>query len=188
MALSIAQVKAGTYVSYKGDPYRVESAQHTKLGRGGGILKAKFRNLLTGAITDESFRDSDRLDEANLYRQPVNFLYREGDKLHFMDNQTFDQLELPLALLGDKANWLKDGSTVEALYFDSRPIGINLPPKVDLLVTYSEPAVAGNTVSSVLKAAKLETGATVKVPMFVKEGDVIRISTESGEYVERVKQ
>lgn len=185
--LSIAQVKVGMHLKHRGEPYRVVSATHTKLGRGGGILKVKIKNLMTGAIIDQSFRDSDRLEEADLSHRQAQFLYRDGETLHFMDPQTFDQFTLSASVLGQAAGLVKDGSMVDMLYFSGKPIGAQLPPKVDLVVTYTEPAVAGNTVSNVMKNATLETGTTIKVPLFIKTGNVVRVNTETGEYVERVR-
>lgn len=185
--LSIAQTKVGMHITFRGEPYRVVYAQHTKIGRGGGILKSKLKNLITGAIIDNTFKDSDRIEEANLMRQAVQFLYRDGDTFYFMDPQTYDQFELSRDLIGDNASLIKDGTTVDVLYYNEKPIGVNLPPKVDLLVTYTESVAAGNTVSNVMKDATVETGAVIKVPAFVKNGDMIKINTETGEYVERVR-
>lgn len=185
--LSIAQVKVGNYITFRGAPYRVVYAQHTKIGRGGGILKSKIKNLLTGAIIEQTFKDSDRIEEADLMRRPAQFLYKEGDTFNFMNSETYDQFEIGSDMMGTQGGLLKDGSNVEILYFEDRPIGVTLPPKVDLQVTYTESVAAGNTVSNVLKNATLETGAEIKVPAFVKNGDVLKINTETGEYVERVR-
>jgi elongation factor P len=186
--LSIAQTKVGMFIAFRDEPYRVIAAQHTKMGRGGGILKAKIKNLLTGAIFEQTFKDSDKIEEANLSHEAVQFLYKENNSFYFMNNQTYDQFELSRDLLGNVADFLKDGSEVDVLYFRGRPIGVNIAPKVEMAITYTEPAVQGNTVSSnVLKNATIETGAIIKVPLFCKNGDVIRINTETGEYVERVR-
>lgn len=186
--LSIAQTKVGMYITFRNEPYRVVYAQHTKIGRGGGILKAKMKNLISGAIIDNTFKDSDRIEEANLSRQPVQFLYRDGQTFYFMDPQSYEQFELTEDMIGSQnAGLIKDGQTIEVLYYNEKPIGVILPPKVDLAVTYTESVAAGNTVSNVLKDATVETGATIKVPAFVKNGDVIKINTETGEYVERVR-
>jgi elongation factor P len=185
--LSIAQTKVGMHIVFRGEPYRVTYAQHTKIGRGGGILKAKIKNLLSGAIIEQTFKDSDRIEEADLSHQQAQFLYKEGDTFHFMDTETYDQFELTRDVVGTPAGLIKDGSTVDILSFNDKPIGVNLPGKVDLVITYTEPAVAGNTVSNVMKNATLETGTTIKVPMFAKNGDIVKINTETGEYVERVR-
>lgn len=185
--LSIAQVKVGMYITYKNEPYKVVYAQHTKMGRGGGILKAKIKNLLSGAIIENTFKDSDRVEEADLSRQPAQFLYKDGDIFHFMNTESYDQFELHRDIVGLGASLIKDGSAVDILFFGERAIGVNLPPKVDLEVTYTESVAAGNTVSNVLKNATIETGAVIKVPAFVKNGDIVKINTETGEYVERVR-
>ncbi len=184
--LSIAQVKVGMYLKVRDEPYRVVFAQHTKMGRGGGVLKMKAKNLISGAIVEMSFRDSDRLEAADLSREPAQFLYRDGESFNFMNNTSYEQFALSRELIGESANWLKDDSLVDVLYFDRRPLGVNLAAKVDLAITYTEPAVAGNTVSNVMKNATVETGAIIKVPLFAKTGDVVRINTETGDYVERV--
>lgn len=186
--LSIAQVKVGNYIVVRDEPYKVISAQHTKMGRGGGILKMKGKNLLTGALIEMTFKDSDRIEPADLSLVPVQFLYKNGQAYHFMDNATYDQFALNVETVGKSGELLKDGSPVEMLTFREKPIGVQLPPKVDLVVTYTEPTVAGNTVSSVLKNATLETGAVLKVPLFIKIGDILRINTETGEYVERANK
>ncbi len=185
--LSIAQTKVGMYIAFRNEPYRVMYAQHSKLGRGGGILKAKIKNLISGAIIDQTFKDSDRIEEANLNHESAQFLYREGDSFNFMNTTTYDQFSIARDVVGTGGDFLKDGSTVDILSFRHKPIGVQLSPKVDLAVTYTEPAVAGNTVSNVMKNATLETGAIIKVPLFVKIGDVVKINTETGEYVERTK-
>lgn len=185
--LSINQTKVGMYITFRNEPYKVVYAQHTKIGRGGGILKAKIKNLLTGAIIENTFKDSDRIEEANLSRRTVQFLYRDGEIFNFMDPESYDQFELSRELIGESAGLVKDGANLDVLAYNDRPIGIILPPKVDLAVTYTESVASGNTVSNVLKDATVETGATIKVPAFVKTGDVIRINTETGEYVERVR-
>jgi elongation factor P len=185
--LSIAQTKVGMFIAFRDEPYRVVYAQHTKMGRGGGILKAKIKNLISGAIIEQTFKDSDRIEEANLMHEATQFLYKEGETFYFMNNATYDQFELKRDLIGQAGDFLKDGQTVDILLFRAKPIGVNLPPKVDLAVTYTEPTVAGNTVSNVMKNATIETGATIKVPLFVKTGDIVKINTETGEYVERVR-
>jgi elongation factor P len=186
--LSIAQTKVGMFITFRNEPYRVVYAQHTKMGRGGGILKTKIKNLLTGAIVEQTFKDSDRIEQADLSHQQWQFLYKDSDIFYFMNPTTYDQVELSRDVIGNGASLLKDGMMVDVLSYRDKPIGVNLPPKVDLAITYTEPAVAGNTVSNVMKDATIETGATIKVPLFVKNGDVVRINTETGEYVERVKQ
>ncbi len=175
------------FITFRDEPYRVMASQHIKQARGAGILKAKLKNLLSGAITEQSFKDSDRLEEGNLSHDEAQFLYKDGASYHFMNMETYDQFELPSDLVGQQGELLKDGTMVDLLSFRDKPIGVNLPPKIDLEVTYTESVSSGNTVSSVLKDAKVETGATIKVPAFVKIGDRIRINTETGEYVERVR-
>lgn len=185
--LSIAQVKAGMFIAFRGEPYRVLFAQHTKMGRGGGILKTKIRNLLTNSIVEQTFKDSDRIEPAGLSHESAQFLYRDGEQFHFMNSKTYDQFSLSRAILGPAADLLKVGAEVDILVFQFKSIGLQLPPKIDLAINYTEPAVAGNTISNVMKNATVETGATIKVPLFIKTGDIIRINTETGQYVERVR-
>jgi len=183
---TLNDIKVGLVVNYEGEPYIVLEANFVRMQQRKPVMQTKMRHLVTGKVLEYSFKPGDRLEIADMSRTKVNYLYRDGDQYHFMDNSTFEQFSLPTILLGDKANFLKEGSEVDVLYYNDKPINIELPKKVELKIVETEPGVKGDTAQgSVMKPAKLETGATINVPLFVKEGDTIRINTERGEYVER---
>jgi len=183
--LTINDLKPGTKILYNNQPYQVIYTEHSKLGRGGGILRTKIKNLIDGSTTSKTFAGAEKLEEAELETKKAQFLYNSDEDYHFMDSSTFDQFELTKKQLGKTADYLKEGTDVDMLYYDDKPINIQLPIKISLEVTYTEPGYKGNTSSSTLKPATLETGAQINVPLFIKEGDTIIIDTRTGEYVER---
>ncbi len=185
--LSINDLNPGTAIIYNGQPHIVTWREHAMMGRGGGFVRTKLRNLVSGAIIDNTFKGNDRLEEADLARSNAQFLYFEGQNPVFMNNETFDQFTLPREQVGDGANYLKEGMNVDVLSYEGRPMTITLPTKVELEVTYTEPGFKGNTASTTNKPATLETGAQVQVPLFITTGDVVRIDTRDGSYVERAK-
>jgi elongation factor P len=185
--LRLNQVKIGKIIELDGMPHQVLFAQHSKLGRGGAILRSKLKNLITGAIFDRTFKGEDKLDEASLDKSEAHFLYKDGDQFHFMDQESFEQFSLAREQIGKKSDFLLEGGKVTILSYDQKPISIDLPIKMDLKVIEADPDVRGNTASAVLKNAKIESGATIRVPVFIKEGDLIRIDTRNGKYVERAK-
>lgn len=183
--LDINALKIGTKIIYNGQPMQVVFAQHSKLGRGGGILRAKIKNLCDGSTIEHTFAGAEKLEEAELETKKAQFLYKAEDKFFFMDSGTFEQFELSKKQVGDLARFLKDGEPVDILYFDDEPINIQLPIKIKLKITYTEPGFRGNTASTVTKPATLETGTQINVPLFIKENDEIIVDTRTGEYVER---
>lgn len=172
---------------YNDAPHLVLWSQHTQMGRGGGIMKAKIKNLLTGAIFDKTFKGNDSFEEADLERKKAQFLYGENGALHFMDPTTFEQFELEKEKVGNEIKFLTEGIEVEVLVWDEVIIGLLLPLKITQIVTYTEPGVKGDTVSSATKPATIESGAKVQVPLFVNIGDLIIVNTENGQYVERAR-
>jgi len=182
---SINDLKIGSKIIFNGQPMVVIFAQHSKLGRGGGIMRTKLRNLISGTILEKTFAGAEKLEEAELETKKAQFLYHDDNGYYFMDSANFEQFSLPKNQLGDTAHFLKEGADVDIIYFDSKAININLPIKIVLEVTYTEPGFRGNTASTVTKPATLETGAQVNVPIFIKNNDKIVIDTRSGEYVER---
>lgn len=186
--LSISDLQLGTFIIYAGAPHQLIWREHSKLGRGGAILRAKLKNLLTGAIIDFTFKGNEKIEEAQMSRSRAQFTYKDGKELNFMNMQNFEQFSLSQNQVGRSADFLKEGVEVDVLNWNGRPINIFLPIKIELGVKETEPAVRGNTAQgSVTKPAVLETGAKVQVPIFVKVGDIIKVNTETGEYVERVK-
>lgn len=183
--LSINDLKIGTKIIFNHAPFQVILAQHSKLGRGGGILRAKMKNLTNGTVIEKTFAGQEKVEEAHLETRASQFLYHDENEYFFMDSDSFEQFTLNKSQLGSLANFLKEGENVGILYFQENPINIQLPIKINLKVTYTEPGFKGNTASTVTKPATLETGAQVKVPLFIKENDEIVVDTRTGEYVER---
>jgi len=183
--LDITDLKTGIIIELEGAPYEVVRYQHTKLGRGGAILRTTLKNLLTGANIERTFR-SEKFNEADMSRGKAQFLYQGGGNYTFMDSKTFEQFNLKQEVLGANANYLVEGQEVELVYFNGNPISIQLPLKMKFKITQADPAVRGDTVTNPSKNATIETGLTLKVPMFVKEGDTILVDTRNGSYLERV--
>ncbi len=183
--LSINDLKIGTKIIFNHAPFQVILAQHSKLGRGGGILRTKIKNLINGAILEKTFAGQEKIEEAHLETRVSQFLYHDENEYFFMDSTSFEQFSLQKSQLGKTADFLKEGENVQMLYFESKPINLQLPIKINLKITYTEPGFKGNTAGSVTKSATLETGAQMKVPLFIKEGDEIVVDTRTGEYVER---
>lgn len=184
--LGITDLKVGTFFELDSKPHQVLTTEHSKMGRGGAVLRTKIRNLITGAVYDRTFQGSDQFPEADVSRRKGQFLYTDGDGATFMDSENFEQYVLRNDQVGDDGKFLKEGLEVDLVIYDDQLLAANLPPKVDLAVTYTEPGFKGDTQSTVTKPATLETGAQVNVPLFVKTGDTIRVSTQTGQYVERV--
>lgn len=182
--LDITDLKTGVVIELEGAPYEVVRYQHTKLGRGGAILRTTLKNLLTGANIERTFR-SEKFNEADMSRSKAQFLYKDGDGYTFMDSKTFDQFDLKQEILGTNTNFLIEGQEAELVYFKGQPISVQLPLKMKFKVVQADPAVKGDTVTNPSKNAILETGMKIRVPMFVKVGDTILVDTRNGSYIER---
>jgi elongation factor P len=185
--LGHTDLKKDTLIELDGAPYRVTDYSHHAMGRGGAVVQVKLKNLLTGSVTEKSFRSADKIRPADIARLSMQFLYRDDDNLNFMDQTTFEQEVVPASLLGDVVKYLAEGQLAQLLKHGERIIGAELPNNVYLKVTYTEPGVKGDTVSTTLKESTVETGARVMVPLFVNEGDVIKVDTRTGAYLERQK-
>ena len=184
---SPTDLKKGTVCQIDGKPYRVVEYGQKVMGRGGSIVNVKLKNLLDGSVIPKTFKGQDKIEPAEVNNKTVQYLYRDGDAFHFMDPETFEQFELGLDVVDTAANYLKEGDELTLQLFDGRVINVELPKNLYLEVTYAEDVVKGDTTSSVLKDATLETGLTVIVPAFIKTGDIISIDTATGEYRERKK-
>lgn len=187
MALSITDLKKGTIFQLDGVPYRVVDYNQKVMGRGGSIVNVRIKSLLDGKVLEKTYKGNEQLDSADVTNQNAQYLYNDSTTFFFMNEDTFEQFEVPADLVGDGAGYLKEGDRVQLQFFNGRPISVDLPKNVPLKVTYAENVVKGDTTSSVLKDATLETGITVKVPAFVKTGDLISVDTATGAYRERVK-
>jgi elongation factor P len=187
MALSITNLKKGTIFQWEGEPFRVVEYNQKVMGRGGSIVNVRIKSLVDGKVLEKTFKGSEQLDSADVTNRPVQYLYKDDASFYFMDNESYEQFTVPAELMEDKAGFLKEGDIVTAQLFEAKVINIELPKNVPLKVTYTENAVKGDTSSSITKDATLETGITIKVPAFIKQGDMLSIDTTNGTYRERVK-
>ena len=176
----------GLVIEFEGAPYQILWFQNHKTAMSHAIMRVKFKNLYTGAILERTFKQADRFREVIPTKRKKQFLYAEGDTFHFMDMQSFDQLEVPKEKLGESAQYLSENMEVEAMYLDDKFLNVSLPASVELKVKTTVPGVKGDSVSNMMKPATLESGVDVQVPLFVKEGDTIRVDTRTGEYLARV--
>jgi elongation factor P len=184
--MEAGDLRPGNTVEKSGELLQVLDFAHVKMGRGSAIVRAKFKNVNTGAVTEETFRPEEKFTRARIERTDAQFLYRDGDSYVVMDSSTYDQFPLDEELLGDATKWLKENDPLFLLQYDGRVLGIELPIAVELEVTYTEPGFKGDTATGGSKPATLETGAVVDVPLFVNQGERIRVDTRSGRYMERV--
>ena len=186
--IQATQVRKGMYIRHDNDLYRVVATEHVTPGKGRGMVQAKIRHIRSGSIMDHRFRSGDRVDRVVLDEMEMEFLYKDGDTYHFMNGETYEQTALSAETLGDTVPYLIANIKLKVQLFEGSPIGINPPLTVEMEVVETEPAIKGSTVSNVGKPATMETGLIVQVPPFINQGDVIRIDTSSGAYVERVSR
>ena len=187
MALGVTDLKKGTIFQLDGTPYRVVEYGQKVMGRGGSIVNVKIKSLTDGKVLDKTFKGNESIEAADVGNQSVQYLYSDAGTFHFMDETTYEQFEISADIIGDQAGYLKEGDKVQAQLFNSQVISVELPKNVPLKVTYAEDAVKGDTSSSITKDAQVETGIIIKVPAFIKTGDVISVDTTTGAYRERVK-
>ncbi|HEX6489697.1 MAG TPA: elongation factor P [Candidatus Dormibacteraeota bacterium] len=180
------EFKSGSAFEMDGQLITIVNVEHIKLARGSAVIKAKLRNIRTGSIFEQSFRSGDKFKVVRIESTEATYLYSDGDLYHFMDTETYEQVALNGSMLADALPFLKEGNPVRILRYEDQLIGVELPINVELTVTATEPGVRGDTVSAMTKPAQLETGATIQVPPFVNEGDVVRVDTRNGSYMERV--
>lgn len=183
--ISTNDLKNGITIEYEGNIYIVMDTQHVKPGKGAAIVKAKLKNLRTGAIFEQTFNAGVKVATARIEKQLMQYLYSMNDTYYFMNMDTYEQLELSKDSVGDGAKFLKENLEVYITSYEGEILGIDLPDKVELVITHTEPAVKGNTTNNALKDAEVETGFTVKVPLFIDEGETIIVSTSDGKYVSR---
>ncbi|MCX6795481.1 MAG: elongation factor P [Candidatus Falkowbacteria bacterium] len=183
--LDFNQIKTGKVIKVNNLPYVIVKTDHHKMGRGGAVLKVKCRNLIDGNTLEKTFQGAEKAEEAETENKKANFMYKDKEEAYFMDNENFEQFSLSLESIGEKVGYLKEGTDVSVLYFNDKPVSIDLPIKMDFKVVSAPPSVRGNSAGNVTKQVELETGALINVPLFIDEGDVVRINTDSGEYVER---
>jgi len=183
--LNFNEIKTGKVIKVNSEPFIIIKTDHHKMGRGGAVLKIKCRNLINGNILERTYQGAEKAEEAETETKKANFMYKDKDEAYFMDNANYEQFNLPLEEIGESAMFLKEGVDVDVLYFENRPVSVSLPIKMDFKVTSAPPSVKGNSAGNVNKQVEIETGASINVPLFINEGDMIRINTDTGEYVER---
>ncbi len=186
MAVDTSQFRNGLKIELDGEPYVIVYFQHVKPGKGGAFVRTKVKNLKTGRVLDRRFRAGEKVELADVEDRRMQYLYQDGEQLVFMDGESFEQIPFSLEQVGDAKQYLKENLDVDVLFYRGRPINIDLPAFIEAAVTHCEPGMKGDTASGATKPAVIETGATVQVPLFIKEGEVIRVDTRSGQYVERV--
>ena len=184
--ISTGELRKGVVIELDGDLWQILDYHHIKMGRGSAQVRIKLRNVKKGSTVEKSFQAGDRWPRAVLDRRPVQFLYRDGDDLHFMENDTYEQFSLRAETLDDAIGFLKEGMSVDRTTYQGETIGVELPVTVDLVVADTEPGFAGDTQTGARKPATTETGLVVTVPIFVETGDTIRVDTRTGEYQTRV--
>jgi elongation factor P len=180
-------LKKGVVCQIDGKPYRVIEYGQKVMGRGGSIVNVKLKNLLDGSVVPRTFKGQDKIEPAEVSTRGVQYLYRDADTYFFMDPESFEQFELSHDYVADAKDYLREGDMLSLQFFDGKVINVELPKNLFLEITYTEDVVKGDTTSSVLKDATLETGKVIKVPSFIKQGDVVSVDTTTGEYRERQK-
>ena len=187
MAIPATQIRRGMVIVFEGEPCRVVEFRHHTPGNLRAMIQTKLRSIRTGSSFEHRFRSADTIEKASLEQHEMEYLYSDGSHHHFMNTETFEQIALSDDELGDAAQWLTPGLKIQVEFYEGTPIGIDLPPSLELTVTQTEPSLKGATVSNVNKPATLENGVTIQVPPFVNQGDRIRVDPGEGRYIERAK-
>ncbi|HRF28919.1 MAG TPA: elongation factor P [Candidatus Saccharibacteria bacterium] len=180
-------LKKGTVCQIDGTPYRVVDYGQKVMGRGGSIVNVRLKNLLDGSVIPKTFKGADKIEQAEVTSKPVQYLYNDGDTFYFMDPESFEQYELSRETVDSATDYLKEGDNLQLQFFGSKVINVELPKNLYLEVSYAEDVVKGDTSGAVMKDATLETGIKIRVPAFIKTGDVVSVDTTTGEYRERKK-
>ncbi len=186
MQVSTAEFRRGLKIEVDGNPYTIVDFQHVKPGKGGAFVRTKLKHLRLGTVVDRTFRSGEKFELVDFEQKPMQFLYRDDDQFHFMSLETYEQIALSREEVGDAADYLKENMELELLYINGAPVGVELPTFAELKVMKTDPGVRGDTASGGSKPATLETGAVVSVPLFIAEGDTLKVDTRTGGYIERV--
>jgi len=185
---SVSDFRNGMAMRYNGEIWVVNEFQHVKPGKGHAFIRTKLKQFKTGKVVEFTFRQHDNIEEVSLRAKEMQYLYAAGEEICLMDNDTYDQINVSKEFLGDQVKFLKEGNLVSVLYLEGDIVDVNLPTFIDLEVSEASPGVKGDTVSNLQKPVILETGAEVQVPLFIKAGDVLKIDTRDGKYIERVSR
>jgi elongation factor P len=184
---STPDFRKGLKIELNGEPFIIVEFQHVKPGKGGAFVRTTLKSLISGNVIDRTFRSGEKVDKPDLEEKEMQYLYESEGEFHFMDSETYEQSFLTEEQLGDARNYLQENVTVTVLFHNGKPIGVDVPIFVELTVSTTEPGIKGDTAGGATKPATLETGMTVQVPLFVNEGDVLKIDTRTGKYIERVR-
>ena len=184
--MDVSELRKNAKLQMDGHPYVVTEFQFVKPGKGQGLYKCRLRNMITGATIDRTWRSGERLEAANVESKRMQYLFADGNGFTFMDNESYEQVAISAELIGDDRNFLLDQLEVDVLFYNNRPVGVTLPSHIVLKIVEAEPGVKGDSANNPTKQATLETGYTLQVPLFVKEGERVKVDTRTGEYVERV--
>ncbi len=188
MAVDTSQFRNGLKLELDGQPFTMTYFQHVKPGKGGAFVRTKLKNLLSGRVVDRTFRSGEKVQEADVEEKQMQYLYADGAERIFMDTSSYDQIPIGGDVLGDGVQYLLENMQVDVLFWRAKPVNIQLPNYIEARVTQSDPGLKGDTSSGATKPATIETGATLNVPLFINEGDMIRVDTRTGEYSERVNK
>lgn len=186
MQYSTAQFRKGLKIEMEGEPVVIVDFQHVKPGKGGAFVRTKMKSLISGNVLEKTFRSGEKVDVPDLEEKKMSFLYKDEEGYCFMDSQTYEQMTLTKDQIGDALGYIKENVEVEVLLHNGTPIGVELPMFLNLQIVETDPGVKGNTVSGGSKPAKLETGLTIQVPLFVNAGEVVKVDTRTAQYIERV--
>ena len=186
--MDISDIRLGAIILYNGDPCQIIWSNRMRTAQRKPVMQTKLRKIISGKVIEYSFKFGEKIEEADVTREKANFLYADKDGTHFMNNETFETVDIAKEITENQENYLQEGMEVQIVRFNGRPVSAELPIKVELKVTESPPNVKGNSGGSVTKPVTLSTGLIVQAPMFINEGDIIRIDTRTGEYVERASQ
>jgi elongation factor P len=181
-----SRFRNGLKVELDGEPFVMTYFQHVKPGKGGAFVRTKLKNLKTGRVLDRTFRSGETLDEAEVEDRKMQYLYQDGEQLVFMDTESYEQIPFSAEQVGEVRKFLKENLDVDVIFWRGKPINIELPAFIEAVITQTDPGIKGDTASGATKPATIETGAVVQVPLFIKEGERIRVDTRTGVYVERV--
>jgi elongation factor P len=184
---STPDFRKGLKIELNGEPFAIVEFLHVKPGKGGAFVRTTLKSLITGNVIDRTFRSGEKVDKPDLEEKEMQFLYESEEQFYFMDNETYDQLFLTEKQLGDARNYLQENIQLTVVFHNGKPIGVDVPIFVELKVASTEPGVKGDTAAGATKPATLETGMVVQVPLFVDEGDTLKIDTRTGKYIERVR-
>ncbi len=182
---STTDIKQGMVILFKNNPWLITTAQFVNPGKGGAFTRAKLRNLKSGQVVENTFRSGEAVEVIDMQKPRCQYLYKDGDGYNFMNNETYEQFSLDAEAIGDAAKYMLDDMECYAMYLDGIPVSIQIPPKMDLLVTDTTPGVKGDTATGGSKEATLETGTVIKVPLFIEIGDKVKVNTEDGGYVSK---